>query len=149
MEHNNIFITIKAAVVSVFGAFGAAFGWLGWLVLGWVTCMLVDYISGTCAALKRGEWSSALAREGVWHKGGMIMVVIAASLADAVLSVAVSSTNLPFEYTTLLLPIVLVWYVVTELGSVLENASRMGVGIPPVLANMLETTKDKIGGEDK
>lgn len=149
MEHNNVFIAIKVAVASLFGAFGAAFGWLGWLVVGWVACMVIDYVSGTCAALRNGEWSSANAREGIWHKAGMIMVVIAASLLDGVLGVSVNNLNIPFEYTTLLVPVVLVWYSVTEIGSVLENASRLGVNIPPVIAKMLAGVENTIGGDDE
>lgn len=34
MDNNsNIFLAIKAVVVAVCGAYSAAFGWLGWLVL--------------------------------------------------------------------------------------------------------------------
>lgn len=142
---NNVFTAIKVTVASLFGAFG----WLGWLVVGWVTCMVIDYVSGTCAALRNGEWSSAKAREGIWHKAGMIIVVIAASLLDGVLGVSVNNLNIPFEYTTLLVPVVLVWYSVTEIGSVLENASRLGVNIPPVIAKMMAGVENTIGGDDE
>lgn len=32
----------------------------------------------------------------------------------------------------LLTPIVLTWYITTELGSILENAAEMGAPVPPV-----------------
>ena len=72
MDNSNIFLAVKAAIVGVFGAFGAAFGWLGWLVLAWVACMAVDWLSGSSAAMQAGQWSSARARGGIWHKAGMI-----------------------------------------------------------------------------
>ena len=110
MDNSNIFLAVKAAIVGVFGAFGAAFGWLGWLVLAWVACMAVDWLSGSSAAMQAGQWSSARARGGIWHKAGMIVVVIVAALADAVLgTVAAKVPGLPVEYTVLLLPMVLVW----------------------------------------
>ena len=142
---NNIFLMVKAAIVGVFGAFGAAFGWLGWLVLAWVACMVIDYISGSSAAMKAGQWSSAQARGGIWHKGGMIVVVIVAALADAVLGmVAAKVPGLPIDYTVLLLPVVLVWYILTELGSILENAAAMGAPVPEFLVNILAAAKDKV-----
>ena len=50
MGNNNMFLTVKAAIVGFAGAFSAAFGWLGWLILAWAACMIVDYISGSAAA---------------------------------------------------------------------------------------------------
>ena len=152
MESDNIFLAIKAAIVGVFGAFGAAFGWLGWLVLAWFGCMVVDYISGSSAAMKAGQWSSAKARGGIWHKAGMSVVVIVAAVADSVLSLVVASIpGIPIEYTVLLLPMVLVWYILTELGSILENASAMGAPVPEFLVNILAAAKEKVEvatGED-
>lgn len=145
MDDNNIFLAIKATIVGAAGAFSAAFGWLGWLILAWVACMAVDYISGSAAAMHQGNWSSAEARAGIWHKGGMILVVIAAAIADAVLGIVVAKVpQIPIEYTTFVLPIVLVWYILTELGSVMENSAAMGGPVPPFLINLLSATKDKV-----
>ena len=107
--------------------------------------MVIDYISGSSAAMKAGQWSSAQARSGIWHKGGMIVVVIVAALADAVLGmVAAEVPGLPIDYTVLLLPVVLVWYILTELGSILENAAAMGAPVPEFLVNILAAAKDKV-----
>lgn len=154
MENENIFLMVKATIVGFAGAFSAAFGWLGWLVLAWVACMVVDFITGSGAASKNGEWSSAEARAGIWHKAGMIAVVVVAVVADAVLGIAVNTANLlPMEYTLLILPVVLMWYILTELGSILENAVAMGAPVPPFLIQILAAAKDKVeeigGGEDK
>ena len=145
MDNSNIFLAVKAAIVGVFGAFGAAFGWLGWLVLAWVACMAVDWLSGSSAAMQAGQWSSARARGGIWHKAGMIVVVIVAALADAVLgTVAAKVPGLPVEYTVLRLPMVLVWYILTELGSILENAAAMGAPVPEFLIRILANAKDTV-----
>ena len=152
MDNNNIFLAVKAAIVGVFGAFGAAFGWLGWLVLAWVASMAVDWLSGSSAAMQAGRWSSAKARGGIWHKAGMIVVVLVAALADRVLALVMSNIpGVPIAYTTLLLPVVLVWYILTELGSILENAAAMGAPAPEFLVNILAAAKEKVevtAGED-
>ena len=148
MENNNIFLAAKLAIVGVCGAFTAAFGWLGWLVLAWVGCMAVDYITGSAAAMKAGQWSSAVARAGIWHKAGMIVVVTVAAVADQVLAIVVANLpGLSVEYSALVLPVVVVWYILTELGSVLENAAAMGAPVPEFLTKLLAVAKDKVDGE--
>lgn len=142
---NNIFLAIKTAIVALCGGFTAAFGWLGWLIVAWVACMVIDWISGSAAAAAKGEWSSATARAGIWHKAGMILVVIVAALADCVLAMAVEHLpGLAINYTTLVLPMVLAWYIFTELGSIAENATDMGAPVPACLTRLLAAGKKAV-----
>ena len=144
MERTNGFLWLKAIVAAGVGAFSAAFGWLGWLIVAWVVCMAVDWISGSAAAAAKGEWSSTAARAGIWHKGGMLLVVLVAFVTDSVLGIVVE--NLPglgVEYTVLVLPVVLVWYIFTELGSIAENGAAMGAPVPSWLLSLLAESKEK------
>ena len=142
MDNNNVFLWIKAAIVAAAGAFGAAFGWLGWLILAWVGCMVLDWISGSAAASAKGNWSSAAARAGIWHKTGMIVVVLVGAVADCVLGLAMQHLPaLGIDYTVLVLPVILVWYIFTELGSIAENATDMGAPVPAWLTKLLAAGK--------
>ena len=108
---NNTFLAAKAAIAAVCGAFTAAFGWLGWLVVAWAVCMVLDWLSGSAAV-----------------------------------------ANLPglgLTYSSLILPVVLVWYIFTELGSIAENAAEMGANVPEWLLKLLAAGKsaaDKSAG---
>lgn len=145
MENNNIFLAIKTAIVALCGGFTAAFGWLGWLIVAWVACMVIDWISGSAAAAACGAWSSAAARAGIWHKAGMILVVIVAALADCVLAMVVEHLpGLSIDYGTLVLPMVLAWYIFTELGSIAENATDMGAPVPAWLTKLLAAGKQAV-----
>ncbi len=144
MEKKNGFLYAKAAVAALCGAFTAAFGWLGWLVVAWVVCMALDWLSGSAAAASKGEWSSTAARAGIWHKAGMVVVVCVAALTDLVLGVAMQ--NLPglgVQLDGLVLPVVLVWYIFTELGSIAENGAAMGAPVPDWLVAILAESKEK------
>lgn len=138
MEKDNVFLSLKAALTMTCAAFTAAFGWLGWLVVAWAVCMAVDWLSGSAAAAKAGDWSSARARAGLWHKAGMILVVFVAAAADAVLGTLVQSIpGLTVDYTVMVLPLVLAWYILTELGSIAENAALLGAPVPAWLVRVL------------
>lgn len=138
---------IKAAIAAVIGLLTGLWGWLGWLAVGWVACMVLDYISGSAAACKGGAWSSAKAREGIWHKAGMIVVVLVSAGTDWVLSLVLAHLPviaLPVQYSGLVCPVVLVWYIVTELGSIVENAAAMGAPVPVWLSRLISAGKTAI-----
>ena len=140
---------IKAAVAAVLAFLTALWGWLGWAVLIWVFCFLLDYLSGTAAARKSGEWSSQIAREGVWHKLGEIFAVLVAALCDIALKVIVQGSGLDlsvlgFEIGPVVTPVVLLWYIFTELGSIAENAEKMGAQVPSWIKKGLKQYRDKI-----
>lgn len=138
---------IKLALTGLSGAISAVFGWIGWLVILWVGCMAADYFTGTLAAAKEHEWSSGKALDGLWHKGGMLFVVLAAAALDVLIGIMTShipGVSLPFDYHCLLTPLVLCWYVVTELGSIAENAVDMGAPCPPFFKKALEIAQSKM-----
>ena len=134
----NKLFEIKALISAFFAAAGLFLGWKGVLALVWVLAMALDYISGTVAACRAGEWSSATAREGLYHKGGMILVVVVAVIADVVLQMLPQMPGVAFEYPGLVVPLVLAWYILTEVGSVLENAVAMGAPVPAWLVKVLK-----------
>ena len=58
----------KAAGIGAIGLWAALHGWLGWLVVLYAVCMMLDWVTGTVLAIKNGVWSSHKARQGLWHK---------------------------------------------------------------------------------
>lgn len=125
----------KALVAAVIAAMTALWGWFGWLAIAWIACMTIDYLTGYGAAMKNGEWSSQIAREGIWHKVGCVIAVIVACILDAVISYLLSNIPLamPWQYTVLFAPLVVAWYIMMELGSILENVGKMGAPLPGFL----------------
>ena len=125
----------KAVVVGIITAMTALWGWLGWAILLMIVCMFLDYVTGSLAARRAGEWSSAIAREGLWHKLGEIFALLVAILCDIAISVILHTAAAPLldkmggwhDYITLMVSI---WYTITELGSIIENVAAMGAPVP-------------------
>lgn len=129
----------KGAATAMMTALAAALGWKGALAAVWVVAMALDYLSGTAAACKGGDWASAKAREGLWHKGGMLLVVLVAALTDVAVAMAAARLGIGSGWAGLVLPLVLAWYIITELGSVLENAVKLGAKVPGWLVKLLRS----------
>ena len=138
MEDN--LMTFKTAITAFFTALGAFLGWQGIMAVVWVCAMALDYITGTAAACYAGEWSSKTAREGLWHKGGMIVVVIVAAIADGIMAVICANIPIGIDWPVLILPLALAWYIITELGSILENAVKMGSPVPEWLVKLMKAS---------
>lgn len=139
-------IEIKAALAAVIAFFTALWGWMGWAVIVWMACIVLDYATGSWAARSAGEWSSAVARAGLWHKLGEIVAVLVAALCDIALGVLIGEAgiNLGIDTSTFLTPIVLLWYIITELGSIIENAGKLGAPVPAWLKKGLEQYREKL-----
>ena len=138
---------IKAACAAAVAVLTALWGWFGWLVVLLVACMVADYLTGSAAAASRGEWSSKMARSGIWHKVACVVVVCVAGAADLLIGTIIAhipGVTLPFEYTLLICPVVVVWYILTELGSIVENAVNLGAPCPAWLGKLLEIIRDAV-----
>ena len=134
---------MKIAIVTAAGAVSAFLGWRLIMVLVWVFLMAVDYLSGTWAARQNGTWKSEMAREGLGHKGGMVLVVLVCMIADLVMMLVSEHLTyevIPIEWPVVLFPIMTLWYIITEIGSIIENAIKMGAPIPTWLPKLLDAT---------
>ncbi len=137
---------IKLAITGLLGTLTAFWGWFGWLTIAWVLAMMADIFTGMAAARRNGEWASSVARDGLWRKGGCISVVLITAVLDLVLGqlLATMPDALPFTYTTLLCPLLIGWYLLTEAGSIIENAGKMGAPIPGWLRKAIAVLKEHV-----
>lgn len=139
--------SFKGAAAALIGTLTALWGWFGWLTLAWMGVMALDVGTGMAAGAKRGEWNSRTAREGLWHKAGCVAAVTAAGVLDLVVGMLleqVGEGSLPFSYTVFLYPLTVGWYLLTEVGSVLENVGRMGAPVPGWLRKMVEELREEV-----
>ena len=138
---------IKAAFTLVITFLTGLWGWTGWAIAIFIVAMFTDYITGTLAARANGEWSSAIARQGLWHKLGEITALLVAALCDIAIQVILNSAAAPIlgniQYKHYITLIVAIWYTFTELGSIIENAGKLGAPIPEWLKKGIAMLKAK------
>lgn len=142
---------IRGAVAAVAGFLTALWGWLGWAVIIWVMAIVADYVSGSMAARRQKNWDSSIARDGLWHKAGEIFAVLVAAMCDIAIKVMIegSGVQLPFTFTQLITPVVLLWYILTEFGSIIENCGKLGAPVPSWFKKRVDSYKDAIDREQE
>ena len=75
----------------------------------------------------------------------MIFAVAVAGIADVIMALLMGNIpGLGIRWPGLTLPLVLAWYILTELGSILENAHKMGAAVPPWLTKLLKASREAV-----
>ena len=86
---------------------------------------------------------------GLWHKLGAFIVVASAMILDLMTGYILEHIpviQLPLHYSMFLTALVLVWYILMELGSIIENVGRMGGRVPPFLCRAIEILRASVDG---
>lgn len=121
----------KTAVALGGGAASYLFG--GWSPLLGVllTFIIIDYITGVVAAGIEGKLSSEVGLKGIAKKVFIFVIVAVAHLADQA-----AGTNIIRDAA-------IFFYLANELLSIVENSGRIGLPIPPMIAQAVEILQGK------
>jgi len=116
------------------GGATASYLWGGWSALLGVLLAFVaiDYVTGVIASGVEGKLSSIIGLRGIAKKVFIFVMVAVAHLVDS----SIGNAHL-FRDATIF------FYLANELLSILENAGRVGLPIPPVIKQAVDTLKNK------
>ena len=140
---------ISAAVAYVAGKAGILIPLL-MLLIG---LMLIDYITGMMAAKQEAVdhpgdpkygWSSKKGFAGIVKKVAIFAVITVAISLDYLIAVAAEQLGLVPPKMAIFGLLVVVWFLLNEMLSVIENAGRMGAPVPDWLAKYIAALKNKI-----
>lgn len=99
-----------------------------------------DIVTGWIQASINNCWKSVIMRKGLYRKGGELLVVIIAFIAEEAVP-ALASYRLATWISF--------YIVVMEAVSVLENLNQAGVNFPKVLLKKLGKVKEELDGDDE
>ena len=122
--------TIKAALAAALGALCAYGIQLLVPVLVLLVVMVLDYITGMAKAWHAGELSSRVGLWGILKKVGYLVIVGVACVVDWLLRYGADSLGWSWPVDFLFASIVIIWLVINELLSILENVSAIGAPVP-------------------
>lgn len=119
--------------------------------------MAVDYFTGMLASKREAiehpndpnyGWSSKKGAIGIIKKAGYVFVIMAAMILDYVIAVTAGKLGFDMPTTAVFGLLVVIWYLLNEMLSIIENAGRMGADIPSWLCNYIAVLKNKIDAEN-
>lgn len=145
--------TIQLALTGFISWITSGFHSLYPIVLGLIILMIIDYITGMLASKKESlehpsdnsyGWNSRKGALGILRKIGYWGVIISGFSMDCILQKAASDLSLPYPGKVYLGTLILVWYSLNELLSIIENAGRMGAPLPKKLKQYIADSKNKL-----
>lgn len=96
-----------------------------------ILLVIIDYITGVCAAIQEKHLSSRIGAVGIIKKVSIFLVISVSHVADQYL----------MEQEDVLRTITVVFYLSNEGISILENIEKMGVPLPERLVTFLSHFK--------
>jgi toxin secretion/phage lysis holin len=133
-------LTLIAAVSVVLAYFNALL--IPIVVL--VAVMVIDYISGMTSAKRTGELSSRLGVMGILKKVGYLALVAVGMVVDYLISSALVHVGVHIQINYCFAMIIIIWLIVNELISILENLGEIGVPIPDFLRKSIKKIKNSV-----
>lgn len=122
---------IKTGISLITSFIGKTLGSFDNLLIALIIFITIDYITGVIKAIINKQYSSEIGFKGISKKVLMIFMVAMATQIDLLLN------NIGIRY------LVIIFYIVNEGMSIIENASLLGLPIPKKLKQAFEKLNSK------
>ena len=143
---------IKGVLTTAMATFLAYLGNLAIPIMILAVVMLLDYGTGVAKAWIHGSLSSKIGILGILKKVAYLVIVAVGMVIDWIIQAGVDKLHLDFKLEFLFALIVIIWLILNELISILENVAEIGVPVPKWLTKLVLKLKDQTEeaiGEDE
>ena len=106
--------------------------------------MALDYCTGIMKAWMTGTLSSRTGVRGILKKLGYLAVVVIGMAVDWVIRRGLTAVGVTAEFDFLFALILIIWLIINECISILENVSASGVPVPKFLFKITERLKNTV-----
>lgn len=109
--------------------------------------MAVDYLTGMFSAKRTGDLNSRVGVLGIIKKVGYLALVAVGMVVDYLITYALAQVGIQSGMANLFGLMVVIWLIINELISILENLGEVGVPLPEFLVKAVKTLKGRVDDE--
>ena len=140
-------IIMQGSISASLGALAVYAGIMAVPIIVLIVMMIVDYLSGMCAAWTRSELSSKVGAKGIIKKVGYMALIVVAMGADYLIYSGIAAAEIDIGYNMWFGLLVAIWLIINEMISILENLGKLGVPIPGFLTRLIGRLKISVDKE--
>ena len=129
---------IKTALTVFIASFVAYFSNVAAPLIVLLIVVVCDYITGMIKAYSMHILNSRIGFTGIIKKLSYFIVVAVGMICDYLLTSGLKQINANIGDLSIIAIIVIIWLIINELLSILENLSQIGVPLPTFLKKLLE-----------
>ena len=135
---------LHTVTATALGTFVAYLSNLAVPVIVLIAVMLADYGTGMLNAWLKNELNSRVGILGIIKKISYFALIVVGMAVDYILNSAFVKININFNIGNCIGIIVVVWLIINEIISILENLSLIGIPLPKFLQKIVSHLKDNI-----
>ena len=106
--------------------------------------MVIDYVSGLTKAWVTSQLSSRIGIIGIIKKVSYLLIVCVGMIIDWIIGSALANAGVELPVNDIVALIVIVWLVINELLSIIENVAAVGVNVPKWLLKLIGRLKNTV-----
>ena len=144
MEKTSI---VHFTLAGAIGALAAYFNILLVPLIVLTVVMAVDYLTGMFSASREGKLNSRTGVIGLIKKVGYLALVGVGMVVDYLMTSALAQIGVNSGMPNLFGLMVIIWLIINELISILENLGEIGVPMPEFLVRTVKTLKGRVDNE--
>lgn len=136
--------SLKAIFAAAFGVLAAYFGKVAIPLCVLLAVMLLDYATGMTKAWVTATLSSRAGVIGIIKKVCYFIIVCVAGAVDYLVRAGLTDFGVEINTKFLFCGIVIVWLIINECISILENLDAIGVPVPKWLLTIIHKLKGSV-----
>jgi toxin secretion/phage lysis holin len=150
MKTENIYTGSKAGIAAIGAFLSERLGILYPVLMLLTVLMIADFISGMAASKKESlehpedkskGWSSKRGVQGIFKKIGYALAIAVAMSVDWLIFNVTGNMGIKIPTSTFFGLLTVIWFIINELLSILENAGRLGTPLPDFLKKAIAVLK--------
>lgn len=135
---------VQAIITAIVAGVSVYFGVVAIPILVLIAVMIVDYVTGLVGAYIARQLNSRIGIVGIIKKISYLGLVAVGMVTDYIIYSALAQLGVSIELGYCVGMVIVVWLIINELISILENLAEIGVPLPKFITKLIERLKNTV-----
>lgn len=135
---------VQAIITAIVAGVSVYFGVVAIPILVLIAVMIVDYVTGLVGAYIAGQLNSRIGIVGIIKKISYLGLVAVGMVTDYIIYSALAQLGVSIELGYCVGMVIVIWLIINELISILENLAEIGVPLPTFITKLIARLKNTV-----